>query len=60
MIVSDASPQIVFLKTDNLSILQKLFTKITIPKAVYQEITAKEQEKQIFDTCCLRALFRRD
>lgn len=49
MIVSDASPLIVLLKTNKLSILQKLFTKIIIPKAVYQEINAKEQEKQIFD-----------
>ena len=49
MIVSDASPLIVLLKTNKLSILQKLFTKIIVPKAVYQEITAKEQEKQIFD-----------
>lgn len=49
MIVSDASPLIVLLKTNKLSSLQKLFTKIIVPKAVYQEITAKEQEKQIFD-----------
>ena len=49
MIVSDDSPLIVLLKTNKLSILQKLFTKIIVPKAVYQEITAKEQEKQIFD-----------
>jgi len=39
----------VLLKTNKLSILQKLFTKIIVPKAVYQEITGKEQEKQIFD-----------
>jgi predicted nucleic acid-binding protein len=39
----------VLLKTNKLSSLQKLFTKIIVPKAVYQEITAKEQEKQIFD-----------
>jgi predicted nucleic acid-binding protein len=49
VIVSDASPLIVLLKTNKLSILQKLFTKIIVPKAVYQEITGKEQEKQIFD-----------
>ena len=49
MIVSDDSPLIVLLKTNKLSSLQKLFTKIIVPKAVYQEITAKEQEKQIFD-----------
>lgn len=49
MIVSDASPIIVLLKTNNLSILKDLFEKITIPTAVYKEITAKEQEKIIFD-----------
>ena len=49
MIVSDASPLIVLLKTNKLLILQKLFKKIVIPKAVYLEITAKEQEKLIFD-----------
>ena len=37
------------LKTNKLLILQKLFKKIVIPKAVYLEITAKEQEKLIFD-----------
>ena len=37
------------LKTNKLSILQKLFKKIVIPQAVYLEITAKEQEKLIFD-----------
>ena len=49
MIVSDASPLIVLLKTNNLSILKDLFEKITVPTAVYKEITAKEQEKIIFD-----------
>jgi hypothetical protein len=39
----------VLLKTNNLSILQKLFDKIVIPKEVYREITAKEQEKLLFD-----------
>lgn len=49
MIVSDASPIIVLLKTNNLFILKDLFEKITVPTAVYKEITAKEQEKIIFD-----------
>ncbi len=49
MIVSDAGPLIVLLKTNNLSILQRLFIKIVVPKTVYQEITAKKQEKQFFD-----------
>jgi predicted nucleic acid-binding protein len=45
VIVSDASPLIVLLKTKKLSILKKLFEKIVVPTAVYREITAKEQEK---------------
>jgi predicted nucleic acid-binding protein len=49
VIVSDAGPLIVLLKTNNLSILQRLFIKIVVPKTVYQEITAKKQEKQFFD-----------
>ena len=49
MIVSDASPLIVLLKTNNLFILKDLFEKIAVPTAVYKEITAKEQEKIIFD-----------
>jgi uncharacterized protein len=46
--VSDASPLIVLLKTNKLSILEELFEKVIIPKEVYREITAKEQEKLIF------------
>jgi len=46
VIVSDASPLIVLLKTNKLSILKKLFETIIVPTTVYKEITAKEQEKQ--------------
>lgn len=49
MIVSDASPIIVLLKTNKLSILKELFEKVIIPKAVYKEITVKEYEKTIFN-----------
>ena len=49
MIVSDASPLIVLLKTNKLSILKELFEKIIVPTTVYKEITAKKQEKIIFD-----------
>lgn len=49
MIVSDASPLIVLLKTNNITILKDLFQQITIPQAVYKEITAKKQEKSLFD-----------
>lgn len=48
MIVSDASPLIVLLKTNKLSILRELFGTVNVPIAVYKEITAKEQEKAIF------------
>lgn len=49
MIVSNASPLIVLLKTSKLSILKELFQKILVPMAVREEITAKEHEKSIFD-----------
>jgi len=49
LIVSDASPLIVLLKTNNITILKDLFQQITIPQAVYKEISAKEQEKSLFD-----------
>ena len=49
MIVSNASPLIVLLKINKLSILKKLFEKIVIPDTVYKEITAKEHDKLVFD-----------
>jgi len=49
VIVSNASPLIVLLKINKLSILKELFEKIIIPEAVYKEITAKEPDKLIFD-----------
>jgi predicted nucleic acid-binding protein len=49
VIVSDAGPLIVLLKTNKLSILQEIFKKIVVPTAVYQEITEKEQERVIFE-----------
>ncbi len=49
MIVSNASPLIVLLKTNNLVLIQKVFKKVTIPRAVYQEIAVKEEEKRILD-----------
>ena len=49
MIVSNASPSIVLLKINKLSILKELFGKIIVPEAVYKEITTKEPDKQIFD-----------
>jgi len=49
VIVSNASPLIVLLKINKLSILKELFEKIVISEAVYKEITAKEHDKLIFD-----------
>jgi len=49
VIVSNASPLIVLLKINKLSILKKLFEKIVIPDTVYKEITAKEHDKLVFD-----------
>jgi hypothetical protein len=49
VIVSNASPLIVLLKTSKLSILKELFQKILVPVAVREEITAKDYEKSIFD-----------
>ena len=48
MIVSDAGPLIVLLKTNKLSILKELFGTVNIPTAVFNEITVKEQEKALF------------
>ncbi len=41
MIVSDAGPLIVLLKTNKLSILKELFGTINVPTAVYDEITER-------------------
>ena len=49
MIVPNASPLIVLLKINKLSILKEPFEKIAVPETVYKEITAKEQDKIIFD-----------
>jgi len=48
VIVSNASPLIVLLRVNRLSILRELFEKVIIPEAVYEEITTKEYERLIF------------
>jgi predicted nucleic acid-binding protein len=48
VIVSDAGPLIVLLKTNKLFILKDLFGAVKVPAAVYAEITVKEQEKAAF------------
>jgi uncharacterized protein len=48
VIVSDAGPLIVLLKVNKLSILKDIFETVNVPIAVYDEITLKEQEKNLF------------
>jgi predicted nucleic acid-binding protein len=47
VIVSNAGPLIVLLKTGKISILKDLFQKVLVPTAVWEEITAKDYEKSI-------------
>ena len=54
MIVADAGPLIVLLKTNKLSILKELFGAVNIPIAVYDEITVRAQEKADFNRLCLK------
>jgi predicted nucleic acid-binding protein len=48
VIVADAGPLIVLLKTNKLSILKDLFGTVNVPIAVYDEITVRTQEKADF------------
>jgi predicted nucleic acid-binding protein len=48
VIVSNAGPLIVLLKTGKISILKGLFQKVLVPMTVWEEITAKDYEKSIF------------
>jgi len=48
VIVSNAGPLIVLLKTGKISILKDLFQKVLVTMAVWEEITAKDYEKSIF------------
>jgi uncharacterized protein len=48
VIVSDAGPLIVLLKVNKLSMLKDIFETVNVPIAVYNEITLKEQEKNLF------------
>ena len=53
-IVSNTTPIISFLKINRMDILEKMFNIITIPQAVYEEITVKRQlddEINIFNSC---------
>ena len=42
IVVSDTTPLIALMKASQLELLQKLFGKILIPQAVYQELTSNE------------------
>jgi predicted nucleic acid-binding protein len=48
VIVSNAGPLIVLLKTGKISLLKDLFQNVLVPTAVWEEITAKDYEKSIF------------
>jgi predicted nucleic acid-binding protein len=54
-IVSDTSPVISLASIDRLDILEKLFKKIIIPRAVWNEFTAGENE---LETNKLKSFFR--
>ncbi len=47
MIVADATPLIHLSRIEKLSLLRRVFTKIIIPEAVYQEVVIKGREKFI-------------
>ena len=51
IVISDTTPLISFLKIDHLDLLEKLFGKVFIPQAVYNELTAdirfKHEAQQI-------------
>lgn len=51
IVVSDTTPLISFLKINRINLLEKLFGKVFVPLAVYQELTADarfaEEAKQI-------------
>lgn len=40
LVVSDTTPLISFLKIGHIDLLEKLFGKVFIPQAVYNELTA--------------------
>lgn len=43
IIVSDTTPIISLSKIERLDLLQKLFVKILVPRAVYNELTSNKQ-----------------
>ena len=54
IIVSDTTPIISLLKADRLDLLQKLFGRVIIPKAVYDELvsnTTFQDEAKVVEKC---------
>jgi len=47
MIVSNSSPLIVFSKIGRLSLLEKMFNEVYIPKAVFEEVTKGKKGAEI-------------
>ena len=45
IVVSDTAPLISLLKIDRIDLLERLFGKVLIPKAVFDELTADERFK---------------
>ena len=50
IVVSDTTPLIALMKAARLELLEKLFGRILIPKAVYQELTSNETFKDEAET----------
>ena len=49
MIISNSSPLIYLSKLNKLELLRKLFSKIIIPKQVYEEVVVKGRENKFLD-----------
>ena len=50
IVISDTTPLIALMKASQLDLLQKLFGKVLIPRAVYQELTSNEAFQDEADT----------
>ena len=54
MIISDSSPLIHLAKIGWLTLLNKLFKRVIIPKSVFEEVVIKGEEKGYFDAKIIR------
>ena len=50
-VIVNSTPLIVLCSIGRLEILQKMYAEITIPAAVYREVTEKEDKGRRMDTC---------